>query len=71
MQTKINLKFPEMQQTTWTRDQMRHSIDQKYKEIVTKEYEKQFDENINREYLKVRNRNISGQSPFSKLYNPP
>lgn len=59
MQTKINLQFPDMQQTTLTREKMRESIDKKIKEIVTKEYEKQFDENMNRDYLGFRNRNIS------------
>ena len=67
MQTRVNLKFPEMKHTYSNDNLNRKHIPS---EDVVNEFNRQFDSKFSNHTQKLRDRNVSNQSPFSKLNKP-
>ena len=68
MQTRVNLKFPEMKHTYSNDNLNRKHIPA---EDVINEFNRQYESKFNNQTQELRNRNVSNQSPFSKLNKPP
>lgn len=74
LQTRINLKFPEMKQTSPTQTDL---IAQRRRDFNLTDlesaqvFESQFDMRFEGKFQVLKNRNVSGESPFNKVNAPP
>lgn len=71
MQSRINLKFPEMSHAPTQEDLFRHRHEDAAKLAVLQEFNRQYDEKFYNNYQIIKNRNVSQSSPFNKFNKPP
>ena len=69
MQTRVNLKFPEMRHTQSNDNLNKRAAETS--DLVVGEFNRQYDTKFGDQSQVLRNRNVSNQSPFNKLNKPP